>query len=660
MAYGLEALLKHREDIDSELRKHKSPVTIMFTDLAGSTTYFDRHGDTAGVEWLEKHNSIVIPIVTSHGGVVVKTIGDSVMAYFVDAGQATAAARDIQKHLFDANHQLPPDEQMQVRVALHQGLGYLRGGDVFGDVVNVAARLTKVCLPAQVLLSESVYRSVQQTGEFQCNELGSTQIRGKKGTETLYELAWTDPGTYTELRLKFPPKSSSHNEELSEGRYQVLSELGRGAMGVVYKAYDRSIGRLVAMKTIPIEVDAEHRASLVERLKQEARAAGILDHPHIITIFDVGEEGGLFYFTMQYVEGRTLSSLIEAKELMSVDKVIEFMEQTCSAVEFAHTAGIVHRDLKPSNLMLTKSGAAKVLDFGIAKLGDAGLTKAGLIIGTPSYLSPEQAGGRRIDHRSDIFSLGSVMYELLTGERAFPGESTSAIVFKVMNEDPIPPIVIEPSLPPGLDAIVRKALAKDPGSRFQSCEEMLDALKHCKSRIVQVPPRTTTTRHVPESSGNNTVKWVGAAIALVVIVAAGYFYMGGTLKPVAPKASEHAAVTVPAPQEVSSPPTPIPASVTEDSKNAVPEMKPPSTKSARKKEAAKPKSDEGEDSDPPAAGYFSKSDIPTLLAKADAYAGRGDYQKAIIVYQEILRFDSKNSGAKDGLRRAREAQGIRH
>jgi Adenylate cyclase, family 3 (some proteins contain HAMP domain) len=294
MSYGVEALLKQRDEIDSELRKHKSPVTVMFTDLAGSTAYFDRHGDTAGVQWLEKHNSLVFPVIQQHRGTIVKTIGDSVMAYFTEAVEAAGAARDIEQRLIETNLTEPEDHQMWVRVALHQGLGYLRGGDVFGDVVNCAARLAKLCLPAQVVVSESVYRTIRETGEFEVTALGTQQLRGKTGQENIYELAFTDPQTYAALRERFPGKTSAAHEDWREGRYQVLGEIGRGAMGVVYRAFDRVIGRVVAMKTIPLEVSPEEREELITRLKQEARAAGILDHPNVVTIFDVAKRADFF------------------------------------------------------------------------------------------------------------------------------------------------------------------------------------------------------------------------------------------------------------------------------------------------------------------------------------------------------------------------------
>ncbi|MGH9649057.1 MAG: protein kinase domain-containing protein, partial [Terriglobales bacterium] len=462
MSYGVEELLKQRAEIDAELRRHKSPITVMFTDLAGSTAYFDRRGDTAGVAWIEEHNQIVIPEVRDHSGTVVKTIGDSVMAYFEQPGPAAMAAIRMQQRLLESNQGKPDEDQMHVRVAMHQGLGYMRGGDVFGDVVNVAARIAKACLPAQILVSESVARTLEQAVGLELRAITSLQFHGKSAKETVYELMWTDEATYSRLRRQFPAKSKGREEEYGQGRYQILGELGRGAMGTVYKAYDRSIGRVVAMKTIPVEAEASQRAALVERLKQEARAAGTLDHPNIVTVYDVGEEAGIFYLTMQYLEGWTLETFCAKRELMPMEKVLDIGQQICAGVGFAHARAIIHRDLKPSNLMLTSQGLLKVMDFGIAKLGNTAMTTSGMILGTPRYLSPEQASGGRVDQRADIFAIGAILYELLTGEKAFTGETATAVVYQVMNVNPVPPKAIEPSVPPALDAILQRALAKYP------------------------------------------------------------------------------------------------------------------------------------------------------------------------------------------------------
>jgi eukaryotic-like serine/threonine-protein kinase len=264
------------------------------------------------------------------------------------------------------------------------------------------------------------------------------------------------------------------------GRYDLREELGRGAMGVVFHGFDPVIGRDVAVKTLRLSEAGTglSRNELIGRFQTEARAAGLLTHPNIVVVFDAGEEDGLFYITMEFVQGRSLQTLIDAHQPFPVSRVLKVMEQVCSALDFAHQHNVVHRDIKPANLMLTSDDVVKITDFGTAKILQFGTAQTAHVMGTPSYMSPEQVKGKPVDGRSDIFSLGVILYELMTGEKPFPGQNITTVIYKIINEEPIPPRSLDSSIHPGLSAVISRALAKDPGARYQSCHELLSALKN--------------------------------------------------------------------------------------------------------------------------------------------------------------------------------------
>src|ERR1700730_1869830 len=251
-------------------------------------------------------------------------------------------------------------------------------------------------------------------------------------------------------------------------------------MGVVFHGFDPTIGRDVAVKTLRLSEAGTglSREELIGRFQTKARAAGLLTHPTIVVVFDAGEEDGLLYITMEVVEGRSLQSLLYAHQPFPVPRVLKLMEQVCSALDFAHQHNVVHRDIKPANLMLTADDVVKITDFGTAKILQFGTAQTAHVMGTPSYMSPEQVKGKPVDGRSDIFSLGVILYELMTGEKPFPGQNITTVIYKIINEDPIPPRSLDSSIHPGLSTVITRALAKDPNARFQTCADLLNALKN--------------------------------------------------------------------------------------------------------------------------------------------------------------------------------------
>jgi predicted Ser/Thr protein kinase len=286
------------------------------------------------------------------------------------------------------------------------------------------------------------------------------------------------------------------------GRYEILEEVGRGAMGVVYKARDPRIGRVVALKTIAFSfpLGPGEEDEFLQRFYHEAQIAGRLNHPNIVTIYDVGERqtAGDAYIAMEYVTGTNLHDLLAGGGRLPLAQVADVVSQLAQALDYAHESGVVHRDIKPANILLTEGGQAKILDFGIARLAAGGLTRPGKFFGTPNYMSPEQVTGIEVDGRADQFSLGVILYQLLTGEKPFAGESVTAISYQVVNVDPPPPSKLNPSLRPAFDRIIRKVLAKGVSDRYPRCRELADELRAAVDDWKQAFDRSTPPTLVSE------------------------------------------------------------------------------------------------------------------------------------------------------------------
>ena len=265
----------------------------------------------------------------------------------------------------------------------------------------------------------------------------------------------------------------------SLGRYLIEAEIGRGAMGVVYRAYDPQIGRQVAIKTISLTGqefadEQEYRA----RFLREVRAAGRLSHPGVVTIFDAGQDPETQepYLVMEYVTGEPLSRLLGRNRKLSLPLALQYAQEIAEALDYAHNQGVVHRDIKPSNILITEDGHAKIADFGVAWLRHE-ITQVGEVVGSPAYMAPEQMSGKQGDARSDLFSLGVVLYSMITGFRPFQGNSAKTVVFKVMNIEPVPVTSFQTEVSPELDAIVSRAIAKDPEDRYPSGAALARAIQ---------------------------------------------------------------------------------------------------------------------------------------------------------------------------------------
>jgi predicted Ser/Thr protein kinase len=303
------------------------------------------------------------------------------------------------------------------------------------------------------------------------------------------------------------------------GRYEVVAELGRGAMGVVYQARDPQINRLVAVKTVRLsgqEPDEEKEFRM--RFMHEAQAAGRLHHPGIVAIFDVGEDPDNHdpYIVMECVDGEPLNRILAREKKLSLETALQLVEEVAEALDFAQIQGVIHRDIKPGNILVTRDGHAKIVDFGIAKLNLAHFTLPGRVLGTPAYMAPEQLNGEGVDGRSDLFSLGVILYAMVTGHSPFQGNSATTVCFKVANREPVAASALDLSLPRELDEVIARAMAKNPEDRYQRGTEFAEDVRQLQQ--LSAPHSTTMSLRAPAPTGTRTT---GTRIGRAAPAAAG-------------------------------------------------------------------------------------------------------------------------------------------
>jgi len=322
-------------------------------------------------------------------------------------------------------------------------------------------------------------------------------------------------------------------EESHLGRYEILGELGRGDMGIVYRAHDPLIDRYVAIKTIDLQkLSDKEKEEYKLRFYQEAKAAGRLNHPNIITIYDLGRKGDIAYIAMELMEGPELQNIAAHGERLSLAEKLDIAFQIAAGLAYAHEHGVVHRDIKPSNIMVLRGRHVKIADFGIARMESAlWRTQADKIIGSPLYMSPEQVQSHPVGPYSDIFSFGIVLYHMLTGRLPFDGDSAHSVFYKIVHEVPPAPSTIDPEIPPSVDALVAKCLAKLPGERYQSARDLIGDLHACRREISpdDVPAEHGQYFDDNGRKGQVTRAQLILAIAATALISLGLYALIGTL-----------------------------------------------------------------------------------------------------------------------------------
>jgi len=476
-ADDVDALLKARAEIDEQLRRHKNALTVLFTDVVGSTSFFERNGDTAGLVMIHRHDELAARAIQQYEGTVVKMIGDSAMAEFQNPGAAVRAAVEIERQFLKLNLTLPEDQRAEVRIGVHTGVGFRRGNDLFGDVVNVTARIVKRTAPAQILISRPMYDAISKESDLHCRWLSKLTIDGRTEQEDIFEVIWTDAEAYRQVRDRLT--ATSHIPP----RYEVLSQIGTGGTGIVYKVRDLETSEIVALKVLKPEIASD--PDVQENFKREMCLARKITHKNVCRIHEFNRLNGTAYTSMELVEGESLLSRLYRVGSLPLSEALDIARQICAGLREAHAQGIVHRDLKPANIMVDRSGTVKIMDFGIARMVQRDDPMTGTIVGTPEYMAPEQAELKPVSSCTDIYAVGLLLYEMITGVAAFTGDTPVAVALKQIREYPTRPREIVPQLTRSIETVIMKCLQKEPGKRFQSVDELEIALvKAAKARPI--------------------------------------------------------------------------------------------------------------------------------------------------------------------------------
>jgi serine/threonine protein kinase/class 3 adenylate cyclase len=503
-----------------QIRFEHQTLAVLFSDIVGSTAFFEQYGDEAGMAMVERHNQLLFPEVQGHGGSVIKTIGDAIMASYPTAAEAVRSAVAMQKKLKEHNLVKPEPDRIHVRIGINTGEVIHRGRDLFGDVVNAAARIEALAVGGQILISRAVCDQLGEEPEFPCVGFDAVRVKGKQAPLEVLQVRW-DPDA--------PPAPQPAQLKLEAGdvvgeRFEILGLLGEGGMGQVYQAKDRALDELVALKFIRADLASDIEA--LGRFKQEVKLARSITHKNICRIHEFLQMENQTFLSMELVRGINLVQLVQDQPAVPAERVVEIGLGVCAGLQEAHQRGITHRDLKPGNVMIEEgTGRVVIMDFGIARLVTTRrATEAGLVVGTPEYMSPEQAQGEDAGPASDIYSVGAILYELITGRPPHTAETPVAVAVLHLTEEPRRPSSLNPAVPSQLEAVVLKCLSKKPKRRFASVREMSKALKG-ESAV------SSRGRLLPVS--------VGLAVLIALLAAVFFWPSEDTPQPTGPQQVRH-------------------------------------------------------------------------------------------------------------------------
>jgi len=447
---------------DNPKKEIRKLAAIMFTDIVGYTALMSKDEQKTMLV-LQKNRDIQKPLVEKYNGEWLKEMGDGTLSSFSSALDAVKCAMEIQLCLKD-------EPKFKLRIGIHIGDVIFREGDIFGDGVNVASRIEQLAETGGISISGKVYDDIRNKPDIEVVYIGEKKLKNVDYPMRIYAISGED--------FPVPKVDISSVKETLFGKtvsstishYRILEKLGDGGMGVVFKAEDMKLKRTVALKFLKPGILGTEEQKV--RFLKEARAAAAFNHPNICTIYQIDEVEGHTFIAMEYVAGQSLKNKIQWGP-MKLKQAVKIVNQVSEGLREAHEHGIIHRDIKSANVMITEKGQAKIMDFGLAKVaGGSMITKEGTTLGTIAYMSPEQAKGEQVDARTDIWSLGVMLYEMVTGQVPFKGENDPAVMYAIISNEPEPLTAMRTGVPIALDGIVAKMMAKDPGARYQHVDEI--------------------------------------------------------------------------------------------------------------------------------------------------------------------------------------------